>query len=604
MYKTLLNQNFSTGFTQGALLTGQANWETQSNVAAQGNAITAGGIVENGTTFDSGAGYFTAASYDDTTLEVYNLARTDFKLTTIFQRNDAISINATCPDYIQLVLGSLNVDGLGTARCVTAGIDFGATGHTLGGGVQALPNFVCVSIYDSVITEYDFEGLSAPAASWNATHSFLWQRIAGANTITIDGVSVGTIGPLDNNQITLPQLAIYSLSGYSSSPKTGMLSLKMELDLPTPSSGTFTVVGIPVSIDTNPGTFQTRSVNYQGARMYSIQNNDTDPAAFLQIMNNTTGGLTNLDTGGNFDIVSLGGVTISGTQVQMLGFGPGITNDDFSAPGLVLIQNGSGAGYDGGSWTDNTNSKYVSGINVIGNGTNGKICSLIYGTARVGAQADTFQVYASTPATDGSGVASFSATWAPFGTSSTPHQICGLADLQGNALVCNATQNGGLTLMSATGNYIIGQYVVSGIAAPFTSITAVADAGTGWLFQAMTQGSGSTNNKLVTLLYTFPAQLVAVAKSGADIVVTWDSVTGATVYMVSKDGGAYATHTSPFTDTGAASAGHTYTVRAFAATGDILAQGAGNYSLPSGVGKGFSPQIIYMLLDSQELPQM
>ncbi len=311
--------------------------------------------------------------------------------------------------------------------------------------------------------------------------------------------------------------------------------------------------------------------------MFSIINDDTLGATF-QLMNNTTGALTGLDVGGDFDILSLGGVTISGALVQILGFGPGILTDLNSAPGLVLIQNGSSGSYDGGSWTDNTDSKYVSGITVVGNGTNGKICSLIYGTARVGIQADTFQVYASTPATDGSGVADIAASWAPNGTASTPRTFQGLANLQGNALVCNATQNGGLTLMSATGSYIIGQYTVAGVSAPFTSITYVADNGTGLIFQAMTQGSLVTNNRLVTLQYTFPVIVGSAIASGSDVLVSWEDVTDADSYKVAKDGGLYVTRTNPYTDTGAASDSHSYSVRAYDVTGGIMAQGSIDYT--------------------------
>ncbi len=582
MFRTIIDDDFSVlpdGPLEGVL----PYWEEQENVASTAPVIRSGALVNDPATESSALN--TSAIYDDIRPAPYTLSNTGLRLTVGFRRNNAVAIPAATPDYTQPGFGSLNT-GSGEAHTILGGIDYGSTGDTLGGGATPPTNKVDISTYSSDgsggVVQSSWEGVDAPAASWNGTRQeYVMSKPGGLGarwTVSVNGVSLPNVVALVNSEITLNQYFFYYLSGLPlGSSKTGVLDIKLEVDVPSPASGSFTLIGTPVSIDTNPGTFKTRSINYQGGRMFSIINDDTLGATF-QLMNNTTGALTGLDVGGDFDILSLGGVTISGALVQILGFGPGILTDLNSAPGLVLIQNGSSGSYDGGSWTDTTDSKYVSGITVVGNGTNGKICSLIYGTARVGIQADTFQVYASTPATDGSGVADIAASWAPNGTASTPRTFQGLANLQGNALVCNATQNGGLTLMSATGSYIIGQYTVAGVSAPFTSITYVADNGTGLIFQAMTQGSLVTNNRLVTLQYTFPVIVGSAIASGSDVLVSWEDVTDADSYKVAKDGGLYVTRTNPYTDTGAASDSHSYSVRAYDVTGGIMAQGSIDYT--------------------------
>ncbi len=76
--------------------------------------------------------------------------------------------------------------------------------------------------------------------------------------------------------------------------------------------------------------------------------------------------------------------------------------------------------------------------------------------------------------------------------------------------------------------------------------------------------------------------LVAV-KSGIDVVLTWTAFAGTDHYKISKDGGAYGSNqTSPYTDAGAAGSPHTYTVRAYDASGNVLAQATASYVLATG----------------------
>ena len=75
---------------------------------------------------------------------------------------------------------------------------------------------------------------------------------------------------------------------------------------------------------------------------------------------------------------------------------------------------------------------------------------------------------------------------------------------------------------------------------------------------------------------------ITLTKSGQDLTLTWTNVAGTSSAKVSKDGAAYATHTSPWTDIGAANAGHSYVVENLDAAPNILAQGAAGYTVPSG----------------------
>ena len=70
-------------------------------------------------------------------------------------------------------------------------------------------------------------------------------------------------------------------------------------------------------------------------------------------------------------------------------------------------------------------------------------------------------------------------------------------------------------------------------------------------------------------------------RSGSGVVLAWGAFAGADHYQVSKDGGAFVTRASPWTDTGAANANHTYIVQAVDGSGNVIAQSGTAYVLPS-----------------------
>jgi len=94
--------------------------------------------------------------------------------------------------------------------------------------------------------------------------------------------------------------------------------------------------------------------------------------------------------------------------------------------------------------------------------------------------------------------------------------------------------------------------------------------------QVFMLGSGVPNMHATNVQvgnYVDNLDTISAAKSGGNVIVTF-TYAGAASFKVSKDGGAFATQTSPFTDTGAASAAHTYVVQAYNAGGNVLAAAA------------------------------
>ena len=135
----------------------------------------------------------------------------------------------------------------------------------------------------------------------------------------------------------------------------------------------------------------------------------------------------------------------------------------------------------------------------------------------------------------------------------------------------------GNNLILGTWDSTNGRWIVPLASVKSTTIAAAGVTGIGQYGPTGTMTISRISNWAV---YGALLGLTAI-RSGSGVVLAWGAFAGADHYQVSKDGGAFVTRASPWTDTGAANANHTYIVQAVDGSGNVIAQSGTAYVLPS-----------------------
>jgi hypothetical protein len=263
------------------------------------------------------------------------------------------------------------------------------------------------------------------------------------------------------------------------------------------------------------------------------------------------------------------------------------TTDPANTPGTIVrpsmdwsTETSLGAG--DGNWADNNdpfnsqNGNPVVGLNTIpGFGSTSNFFTLM-DTGTTGNSIVLQQYEEVPPGGTYNATIHHSTTFAGYAGS-----MSGMDGLQGQILTCSPVISGQLMILSDTAASFLTISAANQspqTLEPFFSITYHTDTGSELEYYASTKSSTLGGSKLWSVYFTPPALTTcSVAKSVLDLVLTF-TLAGAAAFKVSKDGGSFTTRVSPWTDTGAASTGHSYIVRAYDAAGNIIAQGQVTWS--------------------------